>query len=106
MSGQRVDFDRIAEAGAIIVSGSQAHCPQGMRFINDSFVHYGLGNLFFDQMFPYYRSEFLDEHVFYQGKYIGVVLHTAILEDYAKPRLMTKEERQLFLEEVFGASSW
>ena len=77
-----------------------------MTFEGDSFVHYGLGNLFFDQMYPAYRPEFLDEHLFYQGEYINTILHTAILEDYAKPRLMTTEERKAFLEEVFGASSW
>jgi len=106
MSAQRLDFKRAANAGAVIVSGSQAHCPQGMTFGDNTFIHYGLGNLFFDQMYSNYRPEFLDEHYFYQGKYINTVLHTAILEDYAKPRLMTTEERKAFLDEVFGACSW
>jgi poly-gamma-glutamate synthesis protein (capsule biosynthesis protein) len=43
------DFKRVAQAGAVIVSGSQAHQPHGMAFEQDSFLHYGLGNLFFDQ---------------------------------------------------------
>ena len=45
----RRDFLRIAEAGAAIVSGSQAHFPQGFAFHAGAYVHYGLGNLFFDQ---------------------------------------------------------
>ena len=47
---QLEDFHRVADAGASIVSGSQAHFAQMMEFYNDSFIHYGLGNLFFDQM--------------------------------------------------------
>src|SRR5204862_1605829 len=47
---QARDFKRLAQAGATIVSGSQAHYPQSMTFVGGSFVHYGLGNLFFDQM--------------------------------------------------------
>ncbi len=40
----------MADAGAVIVSGSQAHMPADMEFDGTSLVHYGLGNLFFDQM--------------------------------------------------------
>ena len=41
---------RVADAGATMVSGSQAHYPHIMEFRGESFIHYGLGNLFFDQM--------------------------------------------------------
>jgi hypothetical protein len=106
-SSQRIDFQRMAEAGAVIVSGSQAHCPQTMTFINGSFVHYGLGNLFFDQMpNEYERSQFIDEHIFYDGRHLSTVLHTTILEDYAQPRLMTEEERERFLGSVFEKCEW
>lgn len=110
------DFRRMAEAGAVIVSGSQAHYAQAMEFYGDSFVHYGLGNLFFDQMgytnpsngvrTSNTRREFLDRHVFYDGQYINTELLTAMLEDYAQPRPMTPAERQAFLEEYFIASAW
>jgi len=106
-SSQRIDFKNMAEAGAVIVSGSQAHCPQAVTFVDGNFVHYGLGNLFFDQMeSTYARSEFLDRHVFYGGKYISTELLTAILEDYARPRAMTGEERAYLLGKVFEASEW
>ena len=39
---QQADFRQFAEAGAVIVSGSQAHQPQGMEFLNGTFIHYGL----------------------------------------------------------------
>jgi hypothetical protein len=105
-SAQKHDFNRMAEAGAVIVSGSQAHYPQTMTFINGNFVHYGLGNLFFDQMNTENRDQFIDRHVFYNGKYISTELLTAVLEDYARPRPMTKEERRIFLEKIFAASKW
>lgn len=100
-------FRRIASSGALIVSGSQAHFPQGMEFFNDSFIHYGLGNLFFDQMWSLEtRQEFIDVHVFYRGRHLSTVLHTALLEEYARPRPMSAEERVEFLDSVFAASGW
>jgi poly-gamma-glutamate capsule biosynthesis protein CapA/YwtB (metallophosphatase superfamily) len=105
-SAQKFDFNRLAEAGAVIVSGSQAHYPQTMTFIDGNFVHYGLGNLFFDQMETQNRDQFIDRHVFYNGKYISTELLTAVLEDYARPRPMTEEERRIFLEKIFHATAW
>lgn len=100
-------FRRLARAGAVIVSGSQSHVPQTMTFVGDSFVHYGLGNLFFDQMFPpEARQQFIDRHVFYNGRYLGVELLTLYLEDIARPRPMTGSERKEFLQEIFSLSIW
>jgi len=104
---QQADFRAVAEAGAAIVSGSQAHWPQGFDFHAGSFIHYGLGNLFFDQMQRLeYRQEFLDRHVFYDGRHISTELMTAMLEDYARPRPMTSEERRALLEATFAVSAW
>jgi hypothetical protein len=100
------DFRAIADAGATIVSGSQAHIPQAMEFYDNAFIHYGLGNLFFDQMDGPSRREFLDRHVFYNGRYISTELVTAMLEDYARPRPMRADERKTFLEKMFGVSGW
>ncbi len=108
---QLEDFHRVADAGASIVSGSQAHYAQMMEFYGDSFIHYGLGNLFFDQMgdIPYYpgiRREFIDRYVVYNGELISVELLTMMLEDYSRPRPMTLEERASFLNEYFHHSGW
>ena len=108
---QLEDFHRVADAGATIVSGSQAHYAQVMEFYDDSFIHYGLGNLFFDQMgdIPYYpgiRRGFIDRYVIYNGKLINVELLTTMLVDYSRPRLMTPDERAGFLNEYFSHSGW
>jgi poly-gamma-glutamate synthesis protein (capsule biosynthesis protein) len=104
---QRAEFRALAEAGAAIVSGSQAHQPQGFDFHDGAFIHYGLGNLFFDQMWSLEtRQEFVDWHIFYDGRHISTEVLTAILEDYARPRPMTPEEREALLTAAFQASGW
>ncbi len=104
------DFGRVAAAGADIVSGSQAHQPHGMAFAEGAFIHYGLGNLFFDQ---YHYCEdyacdnaFLDRHIIYNGRYISTELIPIRFVDMARPRPMTAEERAAFLEVMFAASGW
>jgi hypothetical protein len=109
---QVAEFRLMADSGASIVSGSQAHYPQAMEFYGDAFIHYGLGNLFFDQMGdqswmpPGIRREFLDRYVIYDGRLISVELLTALLEDYSRPRIMTEQERTGFLQEYFYYSGW
>jgi len=104
---QQTDFRRMVDAGAKIVSGSQSHHPQAFEFYKGGFIHYGLGNLFFDQMQMLgTRQEFVDWHVIYDGRHISTVLYTYMLEDYARPRLMTVAEREQLLTSVFEASGW
>jgi poly-gamma-glutamate synthesis protein (capsule biosynthesis protein) len=102
------DFGQMAAAGAVIVSGSQAHQPHALEFNNDALLHYGLGNLFFDQTnqgdAP--RTAFIDRHVFYEGRHISTELLTIYLVDLARSRPMTLEERQQLLQTVFNASEW
>jgi poly-gamma-glutamate synthesis protein (capsule biosynthesis protein) len=113
--GQMDTFHKMADAGAVIVSGSQGHYPQVMEFHNKVFLHYALGNLFYTQMSytlldgsvtEKTRWEFLDRHVFYDGRYIGTELLTAMLEEYSSPRPMTANERAQFLQEYFFYSGW
>ncbi len=106
------DFRFLADSGASLVLGSQAHYAQTMEFYNNIFIHYGQGNLFFDQMGDQswmpkgIRREFLDRYVIYNGKLISIELITAMLEDYSRPRLMTDFERTGFLQEYFNYSGW
>ncbi|MCD4801325.1 MAG: CapA family protein [Anaerolineales bacterium] len=112
---QQWDFRRLADAGAVIVSGSQAHHPQAFELNGTSLIHYGLGNLFFDQWYlAQYNPDdhinkdksFIDLHHFYNGSYINTQLITLQFVDNARPRLMTPSERNIFLSEVFQASTW
>jgi len=104
----QVDFHSAADAGAVIVSGSQARQPQAFEFYKSSFLHYGLGNLFFDQYregLPH-RQAFIDRHVFYDGQHISTELIPIMFIDWARTRLMTEEERTDLLNIVFTASGW
>ena len=105
---QERDFKRLALAGAVIVSGSQAHQPQAFDFEDGAFIHYGLGNLFFDQfeVSTATRQGFIDRHVFYDGRHINTELLPIIFVDYARPRPMTATEREELLNAVFRASGW
>jgi poly-gamma-glutamate synthesis protein (capsule biosynthesis protein) len=105
---QQQDFRQVAQAGAHIVSGSQAHQPQGMEFWNSSFIHYGLGNLFFDQygLCDACRQGLIDQHVFYNGRYISTELLPIEFIDYARARPMTAEEANELFETLFVASGW
>jgi len=102
------DAARMTEAGALIVSGSQAHQPQAFEFSNGSLVHHGLGNLFFDQLdvSEATRQGFIDLHVFYNGRHVSTELVTIYFVDYARARLMTPQERANLLASVFSASGW
>lgn len=104
----QTDFRTAVESGAAIVSGSQAHQPQSMEFYKDAFIHYGLGNLFFDQYNEGYpqRQAFIDRYIFYNEQHISTELLTIMFVDFARPRPMTSEERQQLLETIFQASDW
>ena len=98
------DFRRMAIAGADIVSGSQAHQPQAIEFYDKGAIFYGLGNLFFDQMYNYeVRQGIITKHIFYEGRYINTVLITTMLENYSQPRLTDLSERYDILSNVFAA---
>lgn len=104
---QQAAFSELAAAGANVVSGSQAHHAQGFAFENETFIHYGPGNLFFDQMdMMGTRQTFVDTYALYDGRLIGVELWTGLIENWARPRAMTPEERADLLQVTFQASGW
>ena len=105
--GQAKDFERLIDAGADVVSGSQGHSVQGFGLKGNGFMHYGVGNLFFDQMQARnLRENFIDRYLVYDGKLLGVELLTTIRDEAALPRKMTTEERRGLLKNLFDLSYW
>jgi poly-gamma-glutamate capsule biosynthesis protein CapA/YwtB (metallophosphatase superfamily) len=99
------DFRRISDAGADIVSGSQAHQPQGVEIRDDGFINYGLGNLFFGQASGQaVKQGIIARHIFYNGKYINTVLITTYIEDLSQPRVTAGDERAELLKVIFNES--
>lgn len=104
---QEEDFRALAQAGAAAVSGSQGHHAQGFDFHEGAFIHYGLGNLFFDQMDMLgTRQTMVDVYTIYDNRLLSVQLWTGLIENYARPRLMSQEERRDLMQTLFEASGW
>jgi poly-gamma-glutamate synthesis protein (capsule biosynthesis protein) len=104
---QRTGFGELSAAGADIVTGVQSHVPQAVEFGEGGLILYGLGNLFFDQMWSLpTRQGLIARHIIYDGRHLSTQLLTTILEDFAQPRWTTDGERELLLRQVFTASGW
>ncbi len=100
------DFLALAELGPAVISGSQAHIPQGFTFVDDTFIHFGLGNLLFDQTSPVERDSFFDRHFFYEGRYIGNYLETIRLEESMQVRFLNALERNTLMNTILSTCSW
>lgn len=102
----RADFEAVRDAGAVIVSGSQSHIPMEFDVSSTNFVHYGLGNLFFDQAFflPETAQAFIDRHVFYDGRYINTELLTIRFTNAALSHYMDTADRTELLSRIFKVS--
>ncbi|NSW51623.1 MAG: CapA family protein [Anaerolineae bacterium] len=102
------DFHFLADQGAAVIIGSQAHQPQTFDFSTPAFIHYGLGNLFFDQYNEgaNYRDAFIDRLTVYENHLVNVSLTTTVFIDWAKPRLMDETERINFLNRIYQLSDW
>ncbi|MCB0044760.1 MAG: CapA family protein [Caldilineaceae bacterium] len=107
LGDQRLDFNALVRAGADIVTGVQSHVPQAVEFTDDKLVLFGLGNLFFDQMWQEdTREGMIVKHTLYDGRHLSTQILTTRIYDYGQPRWMSADERQAMLERVFGASYW
>lgn len=106
-AGQINDFRTFAGLGPVYVQGSQAHQPQTMEFYGDTFIHYGLGNFFFDQMWNEGRQGFVNRLVFYDNRLLSIELLPTWLEEYGRPRPMivgdpiSAADRAQFLQMIF-----
>ena len=104
---QRQNFRLLSEAGADIVTGVQSHVPQAVEFDNGQMILYGLGNLFFDQMWRQdTREGLIVKHTFYAGRHISTQVLTTLLYDYGQPRWTSDAEREALLQRVYSASYW
>ena len=104
------DFRELRAAGVDIVTGVQSHVPQAMEpygYGNErpGIIVYGLGNLFFDQMWSWQtRTSLIARHTIHDGKVISTEILTAVIEDYAQPRWTTEVERADLLRQIFSAA--
>ena len=91
-------------AGADIVTGVQSHVPQAAEFLDGNLILYGLGNLYFDQMWREdTRQGLIAKHTIYEGRHLSTQLLPTILYDYGQPRWASPTEHAAILEKVFAA---
>ncbi|MBK8051215.1 MAG: CapA family protein [Anaerolineales bacterium] len=105
------EFRELRNAGADIVTGVMSHVPQAQEPYSENdpggagMITYGLGNLFFDQMWSWEtRTELAARHTLYDGKLISAELLTMVLEDFAQPRWAKPDERADILKRIFAAA--
>lgn len=104
---QRENFNALVRAGADIVTGVQSHVPQAMEFTDGKLILYGLGNLYFDQMWSQTtRENMIVKHTIYKGRHISTQILPTLLYDFGQPRWMAPDERESLLSRVFKASYW
>jgi hypothetical protein len=104
---QVTDFQAAIDAGADVVTGSQAHQPQAIEFHNGKPIFYGLGNLFFDQIWSAAtRQGLIVRHLIHDGQLIASQVLPTVMDENYQPRLAEAEERQAILQTVFAASGW
>ncbi len=104
--GHRFDYKTFAEWGADVVIGTAEHKPMTFDFYptqrgETAFIHYGLGNLFFDQLPWGNRRFFLDTLYIYDGRLLTVELFPGIIDDRARPRLLEGDDLFNFLHFMF-----
>jgi len=96
-------FRQAVDLGADVVVGVQSHQPQTVEFYNGSAIFYGLGNLFFDQMWSRQtRQGIIPWLSFYEGKLVNRYLYTTLLYDYSQPRFTNGSERSELLSEILN----
>jgi hypothetical protein len=103
---QKDVFRKIADLGADMVIGTQAHQPQVYEIYNDKPIYYGLGNLYFDQtQWPGTERGIILSHYFYNGKLLQTKLSPTVYDESLQTRLMTPSESEAFLSRLIKAKS-
>jgi poly-gamma-glutamate synthesis protein (capsule biosynthesis protein) len=93
------------DAGADLLIGNHPHWTQAVEIYKGKFIAYAHGNFIFDQMWSYEtRVGVLGKYTFYDDQLVGVEFIPTIIENYAQPRLLEGEERQVALDAMKAAS--
>ena len=97
-------FRHIIDLGADVVVGTSAHQTQTFEVYGNGVIYYGLGNLFFDQVWwPGTTRSLILAHYFYNGKLLQTKLVPTVYGDDMQTRLMDKETAVWFLNRLAKA---
>ena len=97
--GNEIGFFRhLIDLGANLVVGTSAHQPQTFELYNNGMIYYGLGNIFFDQVWwPGTTRSLILGHYFYNGKLLQTKISPTVYGSSMQPTLMDTEGAKWFL---------
>ena len=103
--GDEVGFFRhLIDLGADMVVGTSAHQTQTFELYGDGVIYYGLGNLFFDQVWwPGTTRSLILGHYFYNGKLLQTKLIPTVYGNSMQVELMDAETTKWFIERLIKA---
>lgn len=104
-AGDQISFFRhLIDLGANIVVGTSAHQPQTFEYYNNGAIYYGLGNLFFDQIWwPGTTRSIILVHYFLDGTLVQTRLVPTIYDRTYQTKLMEPQDAEAFLARLIKA---
>lgn len=101
-AGDQIGFFRhLIDLGADIVIGTSAHQAQTYELYGNGAIYYGLGNLFFDQIWwPGTTRSLVLTHYFWNGKLLNTRITPTVYDNNMQVRLMDEETTEWFIERL------
>ena len=98
-AGDQVGFFRhLIDLGADVVIGTSAHQPQTFELYGNGAIYYGLGNLFFDQVWwPGTTRSLILAYYFYNGKLLQTKIVPTVYDNSMQTKLLDEETSKWFL---------
>ena len=104
-AGDQIGFFRhLIDLGADVVVGTSAHQPQTFEKYGNGVIYYGLGNLFFDQVWwPGTTRSLVLVHHIYNDKILQTEVVPTVYGNEMQTRLMDEESAKWFLDRLINA---
>lgn len=103
-AGDQIGFFRhLIDLGADVVVGTSAHQPQTYEKYGDGIIYYGLGNLFFDQIWwPGTTRSLILAHYFYDGKLLQTKVIPTVYDQNMQTAVMDEELARNYLTRLIS----
>ena len=103
-AGDQVGFFRhLIDLGADVVVGTSAHQPQTFELYGNGAIYYGLGNLFFDQVWwPGTTRSLVLGHYFYKGKLLQTKITPTVYDNTMQTKVLDEETAKWLLTRLIS----
>ena len=103
--GNEIGFFRhLIDLGADVVVGTSAHQTQTFELYGEGVIYYGLGNLFFDQVWwPGTTRSLVLGHYFHNGKLLQTKLTPTVYDANMQVQVMDSETAKWFIGRLVEA---